>query len=161
MFLPGQREKYFEPPQNYRSSQYGNENDDDDDDDDDDNHDDNDDEEHGPPQNSQLHRSKKNAEDDNEYFDEEFEDDDKQQQKEEVPNISDMDQREKSRFLKELENEIDLEDEELEQENEVLKSSSSRWPVPIPYFLDSSLSSSKYKRIKFRKTLWKSRCATF
>ena len=56
-----------------------------------------------------------------------------------------MNQRERLRLLEELENEIHSEREDLEQENEVLKSLGSRWPVPIPYFLESSLSSSKYE----------------
>ena len=147
MFLPGQREKYFEPPQNYNSSADDNENDDDDDDDDDDDFDD-ELEDNDPPQNKQLHRSKKDAKNDEELegdIDEELDDGKRLQEEEDVPNIRDMNQREKLRLLEELEKEIHSEREGLEQENEVLKSSGSRWPVPIPYFLESSLSSSKYE----------------
>ena len=148
MFLPGQREKYFEPPQNYNSSADDNENDDDEDDDDDDDDDDDEPEDNDPPQNNQLHRSKKDAKNDEQLegdIGEELKDGKRLQEDEDLPNIHDMNQRERLRLLEELENEIHSEREDLEQENEVLKSSGSRWPVPIPYILERSLSSSKYE----------------
>ena len=119
MFLPGQREKYFEPFKD--ENDYKNDNDND------------------PPQPQNNHQGETDKEDRiDEYFDDlDLEDE-----------YDDVDKRQRViKLLRKLEDKENIdENEEFEDgdiaENEVLKSTFSRWSTPIPYVLSNTLSAS-------------------
>ena len=168
MLLPGQRKKYFEPPQNYHDHETEDDIDDADDVDIDDDYnynddegndaDDDNDDDYDPPQNHHSYHLK------DKYFEEKTEDDRERENEDHEENIEQDDaskrreqddiddenfeEKEKYQWLDELENEIDFQDEDDESEdigeNEVLKNVNSKWPVPIPYVLSSSFSSSEF-----------------
>ena len=119
MFLPGQREKYFEPPKD--ENDYKNYNGDD------------------PPQPQNNQQGGKYKED---ISDEDFDELDL----EDEYDIAYKRQRERE-LLRELEDRENMDDnKEFKDgeiaENEVLKSALSRWPTPIPYVLSNTLSTS-------------------
>ena len=168
MFLPGQREKYFEPPQNYHDHETEDDIDDADDVDTDDDYnynddegidtDDDNDDDYDPPQNHHSYHLKgkyfeeKNEDEkerENEDHEENLEQDDAKKRREE-DDIDDenFEGAENYQWLDELENEIGFEDEgdkaEDIGENEVLKNVNSKWPVPIPFVLSSSFSSGEF-----------------
>lgn len=119
MFLPDQREKYFEPFKD--ENDYKNDNDND------------------PPQPQNNHQGETDKEDRiDEYFDDlDLEDE-----------YDDVDKRQRViKLLRKLEDRENIdENEEFEDgdiaENEVLKSTFSRWSTPIPYVLSNTLSAS-------------------
>ena len=116
MFLPGQREKYFEPSKD--ENDYKNDDGDD------------------PRQPQNNHQGGKYKEDINdEYFD--------QLDSEDEYDIANKRERERE-LLRELEDKENMDDnKEFKDgeiaENEVLKSALSRWPTPIPYVLSNTL----------------------